>query len=79
MTDPIERWLESERQFTGKVKFPFLDEFIAENVDIHFETMSETAFWMSITCRETGRMWHLNCGAINSRARGYSIVEQVSP
>lgn len=75
MSEPIERWLNDETEFSGHVQFPFLDEFIAKNVDVHFETMSDTTFWLSVRCRETGREWHLNFGAINSRAKGYSIVE----
>ena len=73
--EPIQRWLNDPSEYTGNVQFPCLDEFIAENVDIHFEAMSDTTFWMSIRCRETGREWHLNCGAINSRAKGYAIIE----
>lgn len=76
MNEPIERWLE-EGECGGRVQFPLLDEFIAENVDLHFEMMSDTTFWMSIRCRDTEREWHLNCGAINSRAKGYAIVERV--
>jgi hypothetical protein len=72
--EPIERWLH-EGETGGRVQFPYLDEFIARNVDIHFETMSDTTFWIGVRCRETGREWNLNCGAINSRAKGYSMVE----
>lgn len=78
MSEPIERWLHNEHEFGGRVQFPFLDEFIAHNVDIHYEAMGDTSFWMSVRCRETGREWHLNLGAINSRARGYAIVEDVT-
>jgi hypothetical protein len=78
MSNPIQRWLGPE-DFHAKVQFPFLDEFIAQNVDIHYETMGETTFWLSVRCRETGREWHINCGAINSRARGFSRADQVSP
>lgn len=76
MTAPIERWLESADMLGGRVQFPFLDEFIANNVDIHFEAMSDTTFWMLVRCRETGREWHLNFGAINSRAKGYAMAEE---
>jgi hypothetical protein len=41
--------------------------------------MGQTTFWLSVRCRETGREWHINCGAINSRARGFSRADQVSP
>lgn len=78
MDEPIERWLEDASQFAANVQFPFLDEFIARNVDIHFETMGQSQFWMSVTCRETGKMWHLNFGAMNDRAKGYSIADCVN-
>lgn len=77
MSGHIERWLGPD-DLASKVAFPYLDEFIATNVDIHYETMSETEFWLSVTCRETGRVWHINCGALNSRARGYSRVDRAS-
>lgn len=79
MSEPIERWLHDEHEYGGKVSFPFLDEFIAYNVDVHFETMADTAFWLSVRCRDTGREWHINCGAINSRAQGYSRADRVAP
>lgn len=81
MRDPIERWneaediVESARRF---YQFPFLDEFIADNVDIHFEAMGHAQFWMMVTCRETGRMWHLNFGAVSTRPKGYAIAEEDS-
>ena len=78
LREPIERWHDGPEEYGGHVQFPFLDEFIAKNVDIHYEAMSDTTFWMLVTCRETGREWHLNFGAINSRAKGFAIVEEDS-
>lgn len=77
LVEPIERWLEAH-QSTGKVKFPFLDEFIAENVDIHFEAMGDAQFWMLVRCRRTGREWHLNFGAVSTRVKGYAMAEEDS-
>ena len=54
----------------------FLDEFIAEGVTIHFESMSDAQFWIGITTAD-GRMWHINCGAVNPQAKGYSRVEEI--
>lgn len=54
---------------------PHLDEFIARNVDIHFEAMGDAQFWIGIRA-EDGREWHINCGAVNSRARGYALIEE---
>lgn len=78
-SDPIERWDEAEdivELARHRYQFPFLDEFIAENVDIHYEAMGGVSFWMHVRCRDTGREWHLNFGAINSRAKAYAIVEE---
>ena len=54
---------------------PELDEFIARNVDIHFEVMDTCQWWIGITAPD-GRQWAINCGAVNPRARGYAIVEE---
>jgi hypothetical protein len=57
---------------------PHLDEFIADNVDLHFEAMGQAEFWMSVTAAD-GRVWHINCGALNPQARGYATVEEIQP
>lgn len=80
MSEPIERWDEEGDivpEARSSMAFPFLDEFIAENVDIHYEAMRNSQFWIGITCRDTGRTWHINVGAVNSRAKGYAMVEEV--
>lgn len=80
MSAPVERW-DQESDIVPQARhlmtFPFLDEFVAENVDVHYEAMDNAQFWIGITCRETGRMWHINVGAVNSRAKGYAMVEEV--
>jgi hypothetical protein len=80
MSEPIERWDQEEDILPAgraSMAFPFLDEFVASNVDIHYEAMGNSQFWIGITCRETGRTWHINVGAVNSQAKGYAIVEEV--
>jgi hypothetical protein len=57
---------------------PELDQFIAQNVNVHFEMMGGAQFWIGITDPATGRMWHINCGAVNSRVKGYSRCEEDS-
>lgn len=53
-----------------------LDEFVARGVDVHFEAMGPAQFWIGITDPNTGRTWDINCGAVNPRARGYSLIEE---
>ncbi|MDH6282880.1 hypothetical protein [Prescottella agglutinans] len=55
------------------------DEFVAHSVDIHFESMDQNAWWIGITDPNTGRVWHINCGAANERAKGYARCEEVTP
>lgn len=55
------------------------DEFVARGVNVHFEAMGESAWWIGITDPATGRVWHINCGAVNERAKGYANCEQVEP
>jgi hypothetical protein len=76
--EPIERWLTAD-QCSAPAQYPYLDEFIADNVDIHFEAMGDAQFWMSATCRDTGRMWHLNFGAVSTRVKGYAIATDATP
>lgn len=57
------------------ITFPFLDEFVAQGVDIHFEAMGHSQFWMLVT-HPDGRRWHLNFGAVSDRAKGYSNIEE---
>ena len=52
-----------------------LDEFVATGVTVHFERMGDAQFWMSVTFPD-GRWWDINCGAVNQRAKGYSILEE---
>ncbi len=52
------------------------DEFVAYDADIHFEAMGEAQFWMSVRIPD-GRMWFINCGAVNNRAKGYANCELV--
>lgn len=54
---------------------PHLDEFIANDVHVHFEVMGDAQFWLMIRA-EDGREWHINCGAVNERARGYCLIEE---
>lgn len=49
-------------------------EFIAHNASIHFEAMGESQFWIGIEI--DGRIWHINCGAINPNAKGYARCEE---
>lgn len=78
--DPVERWDHEEDiapEARSRITFPFLDEFVASNVDIHYEAMDNAEFWIGVTCRETGRIWHLNVGAVSKRVKGYAMVELV--
>lgn len=57
-------------------QFPYLDEFVANAVNVHFEAMSQSQFWIGIDDPATGRSWAINCGATNGRAKGYAFVEE---
>lgn len=57
-------------------QFPYLDEFVANAVNIHFEAMGQSQFWIGITDPAAGRSWAINCGATNGRAKGYAFVEE---
>lgn len=59
----------------GPMQFPFLDEFVARGVDVHFEAMSNNSFWIGIDF-EDGTHWAINCGAVNDRAKGYAFAEE---
>lgn len=78
MSDPIIRYDPPPPGLVSMTGVRFVDEFIAKGVDIHFEAMGESQFWIGITDPTSGRMWHINCGAINPRARGYSRVDEES-
>jgi hypothetical protein len=53
----------------------FLDEIIAKDIaSLHFEAMGVAQFWMKITTR-AGEEWHINFGAKNTQAKGYSFAE----
>lgn len=56
----------------GRTEF---DEFIADNATVHFEAMGDSQFWIGITLTD-GRSWAINCGAVNTRAKGYAICEE---
>lgn len=73
--DPIIRILGPD-DCTCPNDHPELDEFIASNVWVHFEAMGPAQFWISIEDPESGRSWQINCGAVNNRAKGYSMVEE---
>lgn len=54
-----------------------LDEVVARDVKfLHFEQMGDAQFWMSLTLANS-EVWHVNCGALNERAKGYANAEMV--
>lgn len=75
MTELIIRELTAEQCTCGN-DHPELDEFIAGGVDVHFEAMGPAQFWIGITDPATGREWSINCGAVNTRAKGYSRLDE---
>jgi hypothetical protein len=68
-SEPIIRYAELD---DGTEEF---DEFIAHNATVHFEAMDDSDFWIGVTLPD-GRSWSINCGARNSRAKGYAICEE---
>ncbi|MBM4592355.1 hypothetical protein [Prescottella equi] len=54
------------------------EEFVANGVNVHFEAMGQNAWWIGITDPKTGRSWHINCGSVNERAKGYARCEEVT-
>ena len=63
---------------TQRAQTPFLDEFVARGVNVHFEAMSNAQFWIGIDFAD-GTKWSINCGAVNPNAKGYAFAEQDSP
>ena len=63
---------------TQRAQTPFLDEFVARGVNIHFEAMSNAQFWIGVDF-DDGTKWSINCGAVNPNAKGYAFAEQDSP
>ena len=53
---------------------PEFDEFIAKGADVHFERMGDAQFWLMVTV--DGRDWHINCGAVSARVKGYANCEE---
>jgi hypothetical protein len=74
-SEPIVRILE-RGDCTCPNEHPELDEFVAHNVTVHFEAMGQSQYWIGVHDPATGRMWHINCGAVNHNAKGYSFVEE---
>ena len=77
MTEPRIKIHEAEDLIPSarsKYQFPFLDEFVADGVSIHFEAMGNAQFWIGVR-HPDGRLWHINCGAVNPNAKGYAHVE----
>lgn len=53
-----------------------LDEIVARDVkSLHFELMGDAQVWMLIEL-SNGEQWHVNAGAANRRAKGYSFAEE---
>lgn len=53
-----------------------LDEFVATGT-IHFEAMDDSQWWIGVDLPD-GRTFHIRCGAVNQRAKGYAYVEEDS-
>lgn len=52
-----------------------LDEFVARDVDVHFEAMEHNQWWIGITL-SGGETVHINCGAVNPGAKGFATLER---
>lgn len=50
-----------------------LDGFYAQDATVHFEAVDESDWWIDVTTRD-GRTWHIRCGAVNPKAKGYATV-----
>lgn len=77
MPEPIIR-IHTAEQCNCPNDHPELDEFVARGVDVHFEAMGPAQFWMQIDDPESGRSWHINCGAVNTNAKGYACCDELS-
>ncbi|AAN12495.1 hypothetical protein PBI_CHE8_97 [Mycobacterium phage Che8] len=54
-----------------------LDDFYAEDIkSVHFEAIDQSAWYATLHLAD-GRIWQLNFGAQNRRARGYAQAERV--
>lgn len=70
MSEPIIRYAEMPegREF---------DEFIARDVkSVHVEAMGSVSWWIGVELHD-GRMWHINLGAVNDRAKAFAVCEEV--
>jgi hypothetical protein len=52
------------------------DEFVANDVSIHFEAMDECSWWIGIHAKD-GRVWHINVGSKSGRAKGFANCEMI--
>lgn len=68
---------DSAEDCTCRNQHPHLNEFVGKSLDVHWEAMGEADFWMSFTDSVSGRSWHITCGAVNQRARGYASIEEI--
>lgn len=49
----------------------FLDEFVAQGVDVHLEAMSDSTWWIGVRYPD-GRMWHINIGVEDGKPYGFA-------
>lgn len=52
------------------------DEFIATDATVHIEAMGPASWWIGVTVDD--RMWHINLGAENVRAKSFAVCEEMS-
>lgn len=52
-----------------------VDEFLANNANIHLEAMSDNCWWIGVDIPGAGT-WHINLGAVNPNAKAWINVEQ---
>jgi len=52
-----------------------LNEFVARNVNVHFEDMGDGDWWIGVDF-DNGDHWALNFGTINPRAKTYARAEK---
>lgn len=56
-----------------------LDDLVVTDVAlVHFEAMSANTWWIGITTTD-GREIHINCGAVNPKAKSWAVTDYEPP
>jgi len=49
------------------------DLFVTDVKSVHFEAMTDNTWWIGVNTND-GRTVHINCGAVNPKAKGWATM-----